>query len=276
MTNVWSCGGGTQSAAIATLIKQGRLPKPDFAFMTDTGREKSYTWPFVNGYIRPALDAVGIELEIVPASNFARLDLQIGENILLPGYTNQSGQLGKLSPFCSGKWKRDVAERWMRSKGIERARNWIGISRDEARRIRAQHRQWLQLWYPLIFEVPMTRKQCVTLIRNQGWTGEIPHSGEEDRPPGEVQRQGRRRKAVDRPADPGGVEALAEKRRRANLSRRTRSGGAGGPRGGGRPRKPTPCARCGVLCPSAREAWKHQCATAKDAAGTAVLARCAS
>lgn len=161
---------------MATLIKLGKLPRPDFAFMTDTGRERSSTWPFVEGFIRPALAEVGLDLTIVPASEFARLDVYRNGTVLLPGFTTQSGSVGKLSAFCSGKWKRDVAERWMRSVGIRRARNWIGISRDEPQRIRAQHRAWLELWYPLIFEVPMTRARCVELIRSQGWTGQIPHS----------------------------------------------------------------------------------------------------
>ena len=173
---VWSCGGGTQSGAIAALIRAGKLPTPDFAFMTDTGRERASTWPFVEGFIRPALASVGLELQIVKAADFARLDVYWNETVLLPGFTTQGGSVGKLEPFCSGKWKRDVAERWMRSIGIETARNWIGISRDEARRIRNQHRGWLALWYPLIFEVPMTRQQCVELIRAEGWTGQIPHS----------------------------------------------------------------------------------------------------
>jgi len=173
---IWSCGGGTQSGAIATLIQLGRLPRPDFAFMTDTGRERASTWPFVNGYIRPALATVGLDLTIVKASQFARLDVFWNGTVLLPGFTTQNGGSGKLEPFCSGKWKRDVAERWMRSIGIETARNWLGISRDEARRIRAQHRGWLALWYPLIFEIPMTRAACIELIRSQGWAGQIPHS----------------------------------------------------------------------------------------------------
>lgn len=173
----WSCGGGTQSGAIAALIGSGKLPKPDLAFMTNTGREKSSTWPFVDGFIRPELAKVGLELTIVQASDFARLDVFWNDTVvLLPGYTNQNGEVGKLSPFCSGKWKQDVAERWLRSMGVETCRNWIGISLDEARRIRAQHRDWLQLWYPLIFEVPMRRYQCVSLIRETGWQGHIPHS----------------------------------------------------------------------------------------------------
>lgn len=175
-TEVWACGGGTQSGAIATLIRLGKLPRPDIAFMTDTGRERSTTWPFVNDFIRPALASVGLELQIIKAADFARIDVYWNDTILLPGYTDISGSVGKLSPFCSGKWKRDVAERFLRSVGVETCRNWIGISRDEARRIRAQHRNWLELWYPLIFEVPVTRAQCVELIQAQGWNRQIPHS----------------------------------------------------------------------------------------------------
>ncbi len=181
MTEIWSCGGGTQSGAIAVLIAQGKLPKPDICFMTDTGREKSGTWPFVNGFIRPQLAKVGAELTIVQASDFANTDIfttnEAGEeSIMLPGYTNITGTVGKLSPFCSGTWKRDVGERWMRSIGIVTARCWIGISREEPQRLRAQHRPWLALFYPLTFEVPMWRTGCVELIRAQGWTGPIPHS----------------------------------------------------------------------------------------------------
>lgn len=176
-TEVWSCGGGTQSGAIAVLIGSGKLPRPDYAFITYTGRERSSTWPFVEGFIRLQLAKVGLELTIVKAAEFARLDVFWNDTVLIPGYTNISGTgVGKLSPFCSGKWKQDVAERWMRSIGIETCRIWIGISRDETRRIRAQHRPWLALWYPLIFEVPMRREECVQLIRDQGWTGHIPHS----------------------------------------------------------------------------------------------------
>jgi hypothetical protein len=146
--------------------------------MTDTGRERSSTWPFVEEFIRPQLAHVGLELNIVQAAETARLDVFWNGTILLPGYTTQTSKSspGKLSPFCSGKWKRDVGERWMRAQGIVKARNWIGISKDEARRIRRQHRLWCELFYPLVFEVPMSRPMCVDLIRSEGWQEDIPHS----------------------------------------------------------------------------------------------------
>jgi hypothetical protein len=177
-TQIWSCGGGTQSGGIASLIGAGKLPRPDLAFMTDTGREKSGTWPFVDGFIRPQLAKVGLELTVIQKSDFCEIDLfsAATASVLLPGYTNQSGEVGKLQGWCSGRWKRDVAERWMRSIGIETATNWIGISVDELRRVRTQHRGWLRLRYPLIFDVRYSRSQCIARIRADGWAGEIPHS----------------------------------------------------------------------------------------------------
>ncbi len=179
ITQAWSCGGGTQSGAIAVLIGSGKLPRPDLCFMTNTGREKSGTWPFVDGFIRPQLAKVGLELNLISASDFGGGSLfggEDGKTALMPGFTTLNGGVGKLSPFCSGAWKTDIGERYLRSLGIEKARNWIGISIDEMRRVRKQHRLWLELWYPLIFGVRMARYQCVELIRFVGWAGPIPHS----------------------------------------------------------------------------------------------------
>ncbi len=59
---IFSSGGGTQSAAITALIVQGRLPKPDFVCIVDTERERSTTWQYLDAVIRPALASVGIEV----------------------------------------------------------------------------------------------------------------------------------------------------------------------------------------------------------------------
>lgn len=177
---VWSCGGGTQSGAIAELIKQRKLPRPDFAFMTDTTREGSATWPFVNNFIRPRLAEVGLELSIVDAAKFGHIELKEDGTHLLPGFTNQNivvmGKPGKLRAFCSGHWKRDVGMRYIRSLGVETGVNWIGISIDEMHRIRTPRVKWLKLRYPLCFDVPMRRWNCVELIKATGWSGAIPHS----------------------------------------------------------------------------------------------------
>lgn len=174
---VWSCGGGTQSGAIASLIADGKLPRPDLCVMVNTGRERSGTWLFVEGFIGPQLAKVGLDLEVVPAASSGLVPL-LSESgkILLPGFTTQSGTVGKLSAFCSGTWKRDVMERHLRSLGVDTATQWIGISADGVRRVRGQHRPWLRVHYPLIFDVRMRRTDCVDLIRARGWEGPIPNS----------------------------------------------------------------------------------------------------
>jgi hypothetical protein len=175
----WSCGGGTQSGAIAVLIGSGKLPRPDVAFMTDVGFEKSGTWSFVDGFIRPQLAKVGLDLTIAKARDFRTVELwggADGNTVLIPGFTNQNGAVGKLDPFCSGEWKTRVGQRYLRSIGADTARVWIGISTDELRRLRKQKTDWLELWYPLIFAVRMGRRDCIALIRSTGWDGPIPHS----------------------------------------------------------------------------------------------------
>lgn len=174
---VWSCGGGTQSGAIAALIGDGRLPAPDMVVMVDTGRERSSTWSFVNGFIRPQLAKAGLDVVRVRKEKFATVDLY-GANgdILMPGFTNQSGSVGKLSSYCSNEWKKRVTMRYLRSVGVEECRNWIGISVDEMHRVRTPDTKWLQLRYPLIYDIPMRRHECVSLIKETGWSGHIPHS----------------------------------------------------------------------------------------------------
>lgn len=171
MMQVWSCGGGTQSAAIAALIIQGMLPKPDLAVIVDTNREKQSTWDYFDSILKPQLSAAGLEVTVVDRSKYATVDLYptTGKYVLLPMYTNQSGMVGKLSNYCSAEWKRDVISRWMREQGIKQATNWIGISIDEMARVRTPRRAWLRLRYPLIFDVPMRRQDCINLVLSMGW-----------------------------------------------------------------------------------------------------------
>ena len=65
---VWSYGGGTQTAAIAVLVLQGRLPRPDHIIMADTGREATATWDYLDTVVQPALEAEGMRVEVAPHS----------------------------------------------------------------------------------------------------------------------------------------------------------------------------------------------------------------
>src|SRR5581483_1975193 len=120
----WSCGGGIQSVAIGVLIAEGALPVPDLAGIMDTRREVGSTWRYLHGVLNPYLRAKrGFQVEVIPHT-FARVDLYDKDGLtLMPAYTAE----GRLSAFCSGEWKRDAMERWLRSKGVKTCTQWLGF-----------------------------------------------------------------------------------------------------------------------------------------------------
>jgi hypothetical protein len=168
---VWSCGGGTQSSAIAALVVQGKLPKPDLSLMVDTERENSDTFPYFESHSRPALAAVGVEVHVIKKSDFATCDLRSTNDkyILMPGFTNQSGKVGRLPQYCTGEWKREVANRWLRKvQKVKECDLWLGFSVDEAKRIKADRVKWRRSRYPLI-ELGLNRIDCVGAVVAMGW-----------------------------------------------------------------------------------------------------------
>ena len=54
----WSYGGGTQSVAIAVLVAQGRLPRPELLVIADTGREATETWEYHEKHVAPLASTV--------------------------------------------------------------------------------------------------------------------------------------------------------------------------------------------------------------------------
>lgn len=164
-TQVWSCGGGTQSACIAAMICGYDLETPDYAVIADTGRERSSTWEYYERVLKPNLAAVGVDLIRVSKSRYATVDLFADSGqILLPVFTES----GKMSAYCSDKWKRCVIQRWLREQGVEQCDNWLGFSTDEMKRVRTPRERWFQYRYPLI-EFSLSRKDCLDYVQKAGW-----------------------------------------------------------------------------------------------------------
>jgi hypothetical protein len=164
----WSYGGGTQSVAIAVLVAQGKLPKPECIVIADTGREASETWEYTERYVNPMLGAVGCTIELAPHS-LAKVDLFSGNgDLLIPTYT----ATGAMDGFCSTEWKKRVVQRHLRSKGYGPAHpviTWIGISRDEIGRAKPSGLDWQEYAWPLIWMEPsMNRRDCYELVEKAG------------------------------------------------------------------------------------------------------------
>lgn len=184
MIEVFSSGGGTQSTCISALIVQGRLPKPDFMVIADTGRECSATWEYLENVVRPELARVGVEVcridpswKSVPEHGRDWMSHN-GETILVPAFTDEGGgdREGKLSGFCSKTWKVEVVNRYLSQvHGITRSKykKWIGFSLDEWRRAQrlSAGKEGLRdlLRFPLISDIPIRRHEAILVVERMGW-----------------------------------------------------------------------------------------------------------
>lgn len=172
---LWSCGGGRQSAGIAALIVEGQLPKPDHVCMVALEWERRATFRYVCDYIRPAMRSLSIPFTFVSRKKYATKGFWGGEDgktFLPPAFTNQSGKPSKLDEFCSGEWKREVVMRWAaeqpgwKKRGVD---SWTGISFDERHRRRAPRKQWIQPAYPLLDVRPTYLAGCSEAVERAGW-----------------------------------------------------------------------------------------------------------
>jgi hypothetical protein len=164
----WSYGGGTQSVAIAVLVAQGKLPVPECIVIADTGHERQRTWDYTQQYVEPLLATVGASIQIAPHT-LATVGLFAKDGkTLIPAF---AGPDSKLDTFCSNEWKKRVIRRYLRERGYGPERpvaTWIGYSVDEVGRAKPSDVAWQEHRWPLLWDVPMRRHECVTLIERVG------------------------------------------------------------------------------------------------------------
>lgn len=180
---VLSWGAGVQSTAIALLIEQGKLPRPDAIMWADTGSEPEAVYahvekwrdrlnaiaPFVvvrKGGKRPALhDAVIAKARTGKGSNTLPFFLA-GKDGSAPSFVRRG---------CTSNYKtiplNRAAAKMAKERGLDGHRWWLGISRDELQRMK------VGAWHPLIelFEGgwrsdALRRADCLSVIAAAGET----------------------------------------------------------------------------------------------------------
>lgn len=168
ISTLWSCGGGVDSTAIAVLICQGKLPKPDYAVMVDCGWEKTSTWEYIYSEVIPKLKLHGINLNVIKTTEYTNNKI-IDSNgyITIPAYKKSEKPI-KFKTNCNETWKVRAVKRWIKKQGVQRCVNWIGIAADESRRMRIRNEKWFTTRYPLV-EMGITREDCLWLICSYGW-----------------------------------------------------------------------------------------------------------
>jgi hypothetical protein len=170
-TIVWACGGGVESSAIAMMICEGILPRPDLAVMMDDGYERQETMQYVRKELVPRLSAAGVTLHVVSSGDYGADLSCIDRNgmVRIPAFRRlQDGSVTMLRTWCNSEWKQKPCRRWVRSQGVSHSINWVGISFAERRRVRPRKGCYEITVYPLI-EKRWTRAQCLYELGLHRW-----------------------------------------------------------------------------------------------------------
>lgn len=172
-----SLGAGVQSTTLYLMACAGEIgPRPDVAIFADTGAEPpdvlSHLWRLAENFggIIPIriVSAGDIEADVLRSrdgrSRFASIPLRV---------LGQEGQPAMLRRQCTREYKIDPINRELRSllglaKGARAfgrvsVEQWIGISLDEAIRMKPSREKWITSRWPLI-ERRMTRRDCLAWL----------------------------------------------------------------------------------------------------------------
>lgn len=174
---VISLGAGVQSTTMALMAAHGEItPMPDCAIFADTGWEPQAVYD----HLERLIPALPFPVHRVSAGNI-RDHIQRNKNTTgqrfasVPWFT-ENGGMGQRQ--CTREFKIDPLEKQQRRllgyaprKRIPAgsAEVWIGISTDEAIRMKPARNSWQINRWPLI-EGGISRRMCVAWLAEHGWS----------------------------------------------------------------------------------------------------------
>lgn len=181
IVDIISLGAGVQSSCMALMAANGELPMPKAAIFADTqGEPKSvYDWL---GWLEKQLP---FPVHKVTKGNLesdvgkVKLSKKSGNNYLkgiIPAFTiDESGKKGILGRTCTMDYKVAVLIKktrqlcdWKRGEKRKLVKVWIGISIDEAHRMKPSREAWIENAWPLI-DLKMSRKDCLGWMKKNGF-----------------------------------------------------------------------------------------------------------
>lgn len=155
---VLSLGAGVQSSAMLLMALDGLFgEKPDFAVFADPGWEPKSVYEWLN---KLEAEVHPFPIHRVSAGNIRTDTINGGLRktrfATMPFYLSGGG-IGRRQ--CTSEYKILPMYRHLRSLGITKAEMWIGISTDEAIRMKPSRVKWVANRWPLI-EAMMNRQRC--------------------------------------------------------------------------------------------------------------------
>lgn len=189
-----SLGAGVQSSVLALLLSRSdpRLvewgyPKPDAAVFADTGWEPEYVYRHLN-WLEEELDYPLIRV----SDGSLKTNLRQGRTVSghrfvdVPLFTrDENGKKGMLRRQCTTHYKIKPIYREIRKRaGGKRGRRfpkdthaemWLGISLDEAARMKPSREAWVKHRWPLV-NIGMTRRDCIEWFASEYPGRHLPRS----------------------------------------------------------------------------------------------------
>ena len=182
--DVLNASGGIQSTTLARLVEKGELPRPDCMIFADTGWERESSYNTIIELKHMAED-IDIPFHIVSNGNIKQQAIESGNPesdyddwrdeqgygfLKMPVFMiDQRGNKRMSSKQCTTAFKiRPIREFLCEHYGMDsHFKQWIGISLDEASRMRKSNVQYISFWYPLV-EMRWTRGHCIEWLKKEG------------------------------------------------------------------------------------------------------------
>ncbi len=157
---ILSLGWGIQSFTLAAMVAVGELEPIDVAIHADTTHEREATYQFAEKWT-PWLEDHGVK--VITVCNAPRGLIDEWGGVYIPAFIN-TDKGGMLNRQCTGRWKIQPIRQWLQAnRNNEHVEQWLGISLDEAERMRSSNVKYITNRWPLI-ERRMTRNGCIAWL----------------------------------------------------------------------------------------------------------------
>ena len=162
---VISLGWGVQSFTLAAMSALGELDPVDAAIHADTTHEASGTYAFAREWML-WMEELGVSVVTVKSGNPVIDIIRTGGMIYIPAFTRSLRKRdGMLRRQCTNRWKIQPIRRWLQANRAGKpVEMWMGITTDEASRMRDSDVKYIRNIYPLI-DKGMSRHDCVKWLQ---------------------------------------------------------------------------------------------------------------
>ena len=179
---VISLGAGVQSSTVLLMALAGEFDvMPDCAVFADPKNERKETYEYLR-YLKGICKEHSFPLHVISKGNLIK-DALNTTTASIPFFTkNPDGSRGVLGRHCTQDYKIVPVQQFIKRKlfGLRprqrvpddmRCEQWIGISSDEASRMKDSRDYWTTNVYPLIDKVTrsMSRADCVAWLEGHGY-----------------------------------------------------------------------------------------------------------